>query len=259
MDLKEIGNLLGNFIMPQSFPLAVKLMGPGEILPDKAKMPMRDFQNRLAICQCFNIARLYGWTLALGRADQSCPIGAVILGFEEAVPYYTEGNLAEGMYTQCREGGALAEQKLGRFSFGKYEYLLMAPLRQAEFFPDFLYVYCNAAQLMRLVHGALYMEGGSLVSSFTGRGQCAEAIVHTMDTGRCQVILPGNGERVFGHTQDYEMAFTIPVGQAENVMKGLAETHKKGLRYPIPGWLNYEVTYPPKYLKLEKIWRGEQE
>jgi uncharacterized protein (DUF169 family) len=259
MNLKDVALALEEYLMPQSFPLAVRMTAPGEALPEKTRLPVRDFKNNLAICQCFNMARRYGWKIAVGREDQSCPIGSVILGFEEAVPYYTEGNLADGMYTQCKEAGALSEQKLGRFPFGQYEYLLMAPLKQADFMPHFLYIYCNPAQLMRLVHAALYVEGGSLTSSFTGRGECAETIVHTMDADRCQVILPGNGERVFGHTQDHEMAFTIPASQIENVVTGLAETHKKGVRYPIPAWLNYEVAYPPKYMKLKKIWRGEEE
>ncbi|MBS4023304.1 MAG: hypothetical protein KGZ79_12930 [Dethiobacter sp.] len=53
------------------------------------------------------------------------------------------------------------------------------------------------------------------------------------------------------------MIFTIPGSQIENVMTGLVETHKKGVRYPIPAMLNYEVTYPPKYMELKKFWCTE--
>lgn len=259
MNLKEFADTLNETIIPQTFPLAVKMTSPGETLPEKTRKPLRDLKNRLAVCQCFSMARRYGWTLALGREDQSCPIGSIVLGFEKAVPYYTEGNLAEGMYTCCKESGARAEQAISRFDHGKYEHLLMAPVTKAEFDPDFILVYCNPAQLMRLVHAALYEEGGSLTSSFTGRGECSQTIVNTISRDSCQVLLPGNGERVFGQTQDHEMAFSIPRSKIETVAKGLAMTHKAGVRYPIPSMLNYQATYPKKYTKLYEIWEKEQD
>lgn len=254
MYLKDFADILGETVIPQTYPLAVKMTSFGEALPEKTRKPLRDLKNRLAICQCFSMARKYGWVMALGREDQSCPIGSIVLGFEEAVPYYTEGNLAEGMYTCCKESGARSEEALGRFKQGEYEYLLMAPITKAEFDPDFVLVYCNPAQLMRLVHAALYEEGGSITSSFTGRGECSQTIVHTISRERCQVLLPGNGERVFGQTQDHEMAFSIPRAKIASVAQGLAKTHKAGVRYPIPAMLNYPATYPKKYTKLFEIW-----
>ncbi len=258
MDLKKINESLNTYIRPQTFPLAVKMVEKGGTLPEKVKMPGRDFKKRLAICQAFNMARRIGWTIAVGIEDQSCPIGSVILGFKEAVPYYTEGNLAEKMYTCTKEAGKKSEEKLERFPLGKYDYFLVAPLQRADFTPDFIYIYCDAAQLMRLVQASLYKEGGALTSKFSGRGECSETIVTTVKTGKCQVVLPGNGERVFGHTQDHEMAFTIPLNKAVEVIEGLENSHKNGVRYPIPALLDYEVTYPPKYQKLEEIWQEKK-
>lgn len=254
MDLKKIDAALQTYIRPQTFPLAVKMVKKGDALPEKVKLPKRDFKKRLAICQVFNMARRTGWVMAVSPDDQSCPIGSVIMGFKEALPYYTEGNLAENMYTASLEAGKKSEEALDRFSLGEYEYLLTGPLTRADFTPDFIYVYCDAAQLMRLVQAALYKEGGALTSSFSGRGECSEAVVTTILSQKCQVVLPGNGERVFGHTQDHEMAFTIPFNKVEEVVEGLEMTHKFGVRYPIPALLDYEVTYPPKYQKLEEMW-----
>lgn len=258
MDLVKAYQEIDNYVKPLTPPLAVKMVKPGEPLPEKVRVPSRDFKKRFAICQAFSVARRYGWAVALGVEDQSCPIGSVVLGFREAVPFYTEGNLCEGMYTASKEAGARSEAAVRRFELHQYVYLLAAPLNRTGFEPDFVLVYANPAQVMRLVHAALYRNGGSLVSSFSGRAECSETIVNTMATGECQVVLPGNGERVFGHTQDWELAFTIPAARVEEVLEGLAATHKAGVRYPIPGFLNFEGVFPPKYQELEKIWKEQK-
>ncbi len=213
---------------------------------------------RFAICQANALARRYGWVVALGKEDQSCSIGSVVLGLREPVEFYTQGNLAYGMYCETLEAGARSEAAVPRLAYGDYSHLLVGPLSRLLVEPDFVLVYGNAAQAMRLVQGALYKEGGAITSSFTGRGECCEIIVNTIKSGACQVILPGNGERVFGYTQDDEMAFTIPIQLVDTVTEGLTGTHKAGIRYPIPNSLLYQAKFPPKYGELEKIWQEKE-
>lgn len=254
MDLSAIVKVLDTYIKPQSFVLGVKMYTANEQLPAKVKIPDKDLGKRLAICQALNMARKYGWSLAVSKADHSCPIGSVVLGFQTAVDFYTEGNLCAGMYTKDKTAGANSEAKVLRFPEGKYSHLVVGPLDKLEFQPDIILVYGSPAQVMRLVQGALYIDGGTITSTFSGRAECSETLVQTINQQKCQVILPGNGERVFGQTQDYEMAFTMPWSEVEKTMEGLLATHKGGVRYPIPTFLNYQVTYPPKYQQLEEIW-----
>jgi hypothetical protein len=55
--------------------------------------------------------------------------------------------------------------------------------------------------------------------------------------------------------QDFEMAFAIPHKQIDKIVTGLQGTHKGGVRYPIPFFMNWEATFPPKYVELEKLWK----
>jgi uncharacterized protein (DUF169 family) len=71
-----------------------------------------------------------------------------------------------------------------------------------------------------------------------------------MGSGKCEVILPCNGDRIFAQTQDHEMAFAIPRGRVTEVADGLAGTHKGGLRYPIPSFLRYTGAFPPQYMNV---------
>ncbi len=259
MDLAALQTALDKYVKPATGVVGIKLLKEGETVPGKVKRPENDFGKRLAICQANTLARKYGWVLALRYEDQACPIGSVVLGFGEPLPFYTDGNLANGMYTENLEAGACSEAAVRRFDYKQYSELVVGALQRFPLEPDLVLVYGNAAQVMRLVHAALYAKGGALTSSFTGRGECSEIIVQTMQSNECQVILPGNGERVFGQTQDDEMAFTIPADKIDSVTKGLEATHKSGVRYPIPNFLIYQPKFPPKYHELEKLWRQEED
>ena len=79
-----------------------------------------------------------------------------------------------------------------------------------------------------------------------------------MRTARPQVILPCYGDRIFGQTEDHEMAFTIPWRQAADLVAGLRGTHQGGVRYPIPAWLRYTGEFPATYRRLETLWDAEQ-
>jgi uncharacterized protein (DUF169 family) len=118
-------------------------------------------------------------------------------------------------------------------------------------------VFGNSAQVMRLVQAALYKRGGYLTSSFSGRLDCADIVVKTIQTDECQVILPCTGDRMFGQTQDEEMAFSLPASKVDEVMAGLEATHKGGIRYPVTTFMNYTAKFPAKYEAVWDLW-GEK-
>jgi uncharacterized protein (DUF169 family) len=242
------------FVRPQTFPLGIRMAKPGEPLPEKVRRPSQDMGIKVAICQTFSIARRYGWGLAVGRDDLSCPLAKTAFGFEQVLPYYAEGNLACGMYTATPEAGARTEAEVPKFALGEFERIIVAPLGRATFEPHVVLVYANAAQVMRLVAAALYQRGGRIHSSFSARLDCADAVIETMHTGHPQVILPCYGDRIYGQTEDHEMAFTVPWAEAEALVAGLQGTHQGGVRYPIPAWLRYTGEFPEKYRRLDAQW-----
>jgi uncharacterized protein (DUF169 family) len=251
--LEKFNEVLRETVNPLTLPIGIKMLKDEKELPQKYKSP-KNLGCRYSICQAVSASRRYGWTIAIGSDEHSCALCSVLLGFGEANNFFKAGNLACGMFTETPEAGVKSEEVLMRFDKDEYKYVLISPLSRFDYIPDVVLVYGFPAQIMRLVQGALYKSGGALTSSFTGRGGYSSIIVGTMKKNECQVILPGNGERVFGHTQDFEMAFTIPASKLEDVTFGLQETHKAGVRYPIPSYLNYEAPFPPKYLELEKSW-----
>ncbi|TCS94249.1 DUF169 domain-containing protein [Hazenella coriacea] len=255
MGVAKIADAIQQYVRPDTFPLAIKVAKDGEIEPNRVKRPFRDFGVQLSICQAITMARRYGWTLAMGGEDLSCPIAKVAFGFKEEIPYYEEGTLACGMYTETMEAGKKSEAVVPKLNKEESGTVWIAPLHRTTFTPDVVLVYGNSAQVMRLVAGALYQKGGHLTSHFSARADCADIVIRTQQTKEPQVILPCYGDRVFGQTHDHEMAFSFPYSWAEDLVQGLQGTHKGGVRYPIPTFLQYQAQFPASYEKLNEMWK----
>jgi MtaA/CmuA family methyltransferase len=234
------------------------MLRPGEPIPDRARRPARDFKKLSMNCQAIDMARRYGWTLALTREDHICSLGIAALGFERPTHLHSSGTLCEGMYTETKEAGQRSEAAVDRFAPGAYACLLVAPLDRATFEPHVVCVYGNPAQIMRLTQAALWKRGGKLTSAFGGRVACSEIIVTAMKSDEPQVILPCSGDRIFGQTQDHEMAFSIPWSHMEDVVEGLRGTHAGGIRYPITQFMEYEAKLPPRYMEANRLWDAER-
>ena len=257
-DVKTADRELQTYIRPQTFPVAIRMLRPGEPIPERAKRPARDFKKLSMNCQVIDMARRYGWMIALTREDHICSLGIAALGFEKPTHLHSSGTLCEGMYTETKDAGQRSEAAVDRFDKGEYYALLVAPLDRTTFEPHLVCIYANPAQVMRLTQAALWKRGGKLASSFGGRIDCSEIIVTTMRTDQPQVILPCSGDRIFGQTQDHEMAFTIPWGQMDEIIEGLRGTHNGGIRYPITQFMEYEAKLPPRYMEANRLWDTEK-
>lgn len=253
--LKDFDEAVAKYVRPGSFPLAVRMVREGEELSERTKRSHRDMNIKVAVCQTFSMARRYGWQLAVGEEDINCPLALTAFGFKEELELYDCGAMCAGMFTETKQAGARTEAQVPKFSFKEYKYILAAPVSRADFVPHVYLVYGNSAQIMRLVAAALYKKGGYLTSKFSARLDCADICIETMKSRDPQVILPCYGDRVFGQTGDDEMAISLPVGIEEDLIRGLEGTHRGGIRYPVPAYLQYTPEYPEHYYQMHDAWK----
>ena len=150
IDVKTADRELQTYIRPQTFPVAIRMLKPGEEIPARAKRPARDFKKLSMNCQVIDMARRYGWMIALTREDHICSLGIAALGFEKPTHLHSSGTLCEGMYTETKQAGQRSEAAVDSFAPGEYATLLVAPLDRATFEPHLVCVYANPAQVMRL-------------------------------------------------------------------------------------------------------------
>jgi uncharacterized protein (DUF169 family) len=248
----EIADALARYVRPGGFPVGVLVLRREEDAPPdllkRARVPGRDLGHAVTICMGVGLARRYGWTLLLRREDNVCPLGGVALGFEPARERYRDGSLFAEYTGRPREAVARMAQETPRLP--ACAALLLAPLSAGAFEPDLTIVYGDSAQVMRLVQGAVHATGGYVPARASGVLDCADLIPGTLQAGQCQVILPCNGDRVFGMAQDHEMAFTLPRDRAAEVLQGLADSHRMGQRYPTPTFMRFAPEMPPAYQRL---------
>lgn len=247
IDVKKFDEALKEHVRPDNFPVAVRMVKADEHLPERVKYPFKDMQIKIAVCQAIGMARRYGWVMAVGEEDLSCPLAAAVFGFRKAKASYFDGQACAGIYTETAEGGKLSEAGVAKYAYKEFAYVLAAPLHRTSFEPQVVVIYANPAQVLRLLTAALWRSGGRMTSSFGGRIDCAEEIIVPQRSGKCELVLPCYGDRIFSQTQDHEMAFAIPANRIEEIVEGLAGTHSGGIRYPIPSFLRYTGEFPPQY------------
>lgn len=256
--LRALDEAISRYVRPDTFPLAIRMVPHGEALPEGVKVPSQSMGEQWIVCQSIGVARRYGWSIAVGRQDVICPLAAIAFGFRPANEAYQKGFVSVGMYCKDEAAASNLEASTWHLETGKYDYVCVAPLNRANFAPDVVALYGNSAQVMRMVHAALYARGGRLVSTTSGRLDCAELIIQTLNTGEPKVVLPCNGDRVFGMAQDHEMAFAFPWKLAAEMTAGLEGTHKGGTRYPITVAMRDTVTMPRSYQELMKMLETEE-
>ena len=248
--MKELNDALMQFIRPATFPLAIKMLADEKEIPERTRRPKKDMGLVMPACQAVGMARKYGWAIAVGNEDQLCPMGALTFGFEAPTEEWLEGSFEGGPTTQKKEARACTADALRRFDHNKYQFMLMAPLTRTAFEPDLVIMYGNSAQVMRMIQAATFESGGALTSTATGGADCSELVTQTMQTDECQFIIPCNGDRVFGMTQDHEVAFTMPASKIDTTIRGLKLTHDMGQRYPVPTYVRFQAEFPGGYGKL---------
>lgn len=251
--LRQLDEAFARYVRPDTFPLAIRMLKPGEPIPEGVKIPSQSMGEQWIVCQSIGVARRYGWSIAVGKEDVICPLAAIAFGFRKPNDEYLKGFASVGMYCKDEQAASNLEASTWRFEPGTYEYVCIAPLNRTTFEPHVVTVYANSAQVLRLVHASLYTRGGRVVSSSGGRLDCAEIVIQTLTTNEPKVILPCTGDRVFGMAQDNEMAFAFPWSYAHEIIEGLEGTHKGGTRYPITVAMRDTVTMPKTYQELMKM------
>lgn len=239
-DWMKIGKMLEELLRPQTYPLAIKFVKDESEFPERTKRP----EQKLAICQALTLSRRYGWTMGITEEDSGCPGASLAYGW---TPLIDETQLAQFFqaagYASDETGTSRIVANIDRLEPGRYGGVVISPLTRTKIVPDIILVYGNPAQVMRLIQGAMHKEGKRVKSELTGiLASCTAGIIRTFNTGIYQVVIPGNGDRVFAATHDPEMLFAIPADKAEDVIVGMRGT--RFAKYPIPVTLQMPPPFP---------------
>jgi len=244
----NIGKSLEEILRLQTYPLAVRLVKDESEFPERTRRP----EQRIAVCQALTISRRYGWTMGITEKDSGCPAVSLAYGWTKLIDEQAIAQFFLGAgYVSDEAGAKTIMENIDHLEPSKYGGVVISPLTRTKIVPDLILVYGNPAQIMRLIQGAMHKEGKKVKSEFAGMAaSCTGGIVRTFNTGECQVVVPGNGDRVFAATQDHEMLFTIPATKAEDIIVGMRA--QQLAKYPIPVVLQMPPPFPGLYDQLLK-------
>lgn len=258
-DLNQLNEALNRYVRPQTPPVAVRMMTSSDELPERVRFPKRDMGLLMPLCQGVSLVRRYGFVVAMGAEDMNCAICPVTLGLLPPKKRFLNGDFPIPPLPS-REARARFIQNLKLLEYGKYKYVLMAPIHRTTFEPHFVATYINPAQMSRLAQGAAFMTGKMPQASAWLAGSCAPVFAHTILEDNYQAVIPGAGERNAALVQDSEVAFTIPTSKIEELIHGLIESEKTGIfRYPFTTWLRFQVQMPKGHSELKEYLSRESE
>jgi len=210
-------------IRPASHPLAVKMLESIDDIPEEAKRPTVDYGRCMATCQVFALSRKYGETVAQLFEDNWCPEPVIGFGLAETPDFFFEGRNRYPGGVASLEAGANWAREFPRLEPGRYIGMMSAPMRTASFEPDVGVIYCDSAQLLRLLLGIAYEDGRDVETVLGGHSACVYAVVPPLLRGECHVAVPCRGDRGRAGAQDDEMIFTVPRSQIGRLAHGLEQ------------------------------------
>lgn len=197
------------------------------------------------------MSRRYGMSIAMLKEDMWCPEPVIGYGLVEPPKYFLDGHNRYPKGVETLKAGANWAREFPRLKVGKYVGVVSAPLMMANFEPDLVMIYCNSAQLLRLLLGIAYKDGRDITSRLSGHAACVYSVVPAIQTGQCQVSIPCGGDRGRAGAQDDEMIFTVPRKKLDDLMLGL-EQEGTG-KIPTPFSMIPEYQMSVSYAKLARL------
>jgi len=242
-------------VMPQSFPIGIKILRKDDPFPKGVVRPSK-FGIKVALCQWINLARRWGWVVGAIPEDINCTPCLAGFGFKRLKDKsdFSQFAVDMGYFDSLGSATALTEQ-LEFLKPGEVKGIVAFPLTKAPIKPDLLVIYGTPAQMIRLTYAYTHSYARVLRSSTTFGLSCV-SIVMPFWKEEPALVHPGRGERMLAGTDDSEMLFSTPISHVEALMDGLEKTHKKGLRYPIQGYVLYEPPLIPPMKVLEEKLMG---
>jgi uncharacterized protein (DUF169 family) len=251
MDYKKHFDVIMRRVMPQSFPIGIKMIMQEDTFPEEIVRPKK-YGIKVALCQWTNLARRWGWVVGATANDISCTPCLAAFGFRKVQDKADLAQFFVNMgYFSSPDLAMTITDNLKLLEPGKVNGIVAFPLNKAAVDPDVVVVYGSPAQMIRLAYAHIYAYG-RFIRSETGFGLSCLSAVLPSQTKEAIFVHPGRGERILAGTDDCEMFFSLPASALPDIVDGLEKTHEKGLRFPIQGYVLYQPPVLPAMKELEK-------
>ena len=258
--IQEIGAELRSMFDLRTRPIGIKFLRPDEETPSNAISPTQDMKCHMAMCQAKAAARRENKTIVMRKEDHWCWNPLIVYGLVPCEEGTKEFELVT-KYIGVKDPEDAKKVLAGfpKLKYGEFDRLVVGPMETAEFVPDVVLLYCNAAQLRSMLYAAKVENGGIIPSSFDAVDSCAYAVTNPILDGQYRITVPDPGEYERALTGDDEMIFSIPLNRLEAFTEQakFARTHNMGFAQ-LRMNMEYDFARPPFYNELFAIWNLPQ-
>lgn len=213
-------------------------------------VPTKDGKMRLAACLAIEISSREGCTLNLSRKTCACIGGQHWLGFNIKPLGFIAGVISKGIYKgipipipALARGENLwasrekAEEFLSRLPQPKEardKYLVLSPLKEAEFTPQIVFFVCNNEQAIRLLGLVAYSK--SIPLTFYVLGATCSTIMNAITTGKLDInfIDPHVREYVKQFGPD-EVIVSLPLKDFQTAVENIPHSSCGRAKNWVPG------------------------
>jgi len=231
-EMRDMANRIQDILRLRTFPVAVKFL---ETVDDLGKIEkVRRPDEPLSFCQIVAISRYLGWTMGVTIDDLSMAGCILKLGFAPAFGPFLDGTSTRP-WMKTQEDAAKYAATLPHLPVGKFKAVALAPLASERFEPDIVWIFANTAQMCYVLNALQWENYERFTFYFSGEGSCADAFVECYYSGKPQVTVPCEGERIQALVMEDELEVAIPGSMVKKLLDGL-----EGLRaariisYPMP-------------------------
>lgn len=238
----------------RTYPIAIKMLRSEAEIPEGAVRPKRDRGEHYAVCQVFSLARRQGMTVAMFLEDHWCFVPIISYGLVEPPEDYLEG-FAKSFFLADKEVAAQRAQEVMRLPVGEYPGMVIGPLKDADFEPDVVIIYCTPAQLRHLLISLRYPHGTQVTSTLDPWDSCVRSILPSFLNGEPAVSLPDPGDFERAGAGEDEIVLTVPTRMLQELMDGVYHFEEIGKGYrTFRLSMEPDFKQPPFYEEWFKRW-----
>ena len=226
MNNAEISELYKQILNLRWSPVAVRLMRPGEDIPEGVVAPSVPLRH----CQSITVARR-GHCLYIPPSKHACPDGSGILGLVEMSQKLKSGDLY--LLFKKLPNIETAQKMIAtrpEFEPGTYTATLVAPLEMATFEPDVVIFTLWPEQAMWLCCAKTYATGERQHFRTSGyNSTCADLTVQVMKSNEMNISFGCYGARASSEIDDFEQYVSLPYHQLPQLAESLKKLSLKSI------------------------------
>lgn len=207
-------------------PVAVKLLKPGENVPEGVAEPSTPLRH----CQAITAARR-GNSIYMPPSKHACPDGSAIMGLVPMSPKLRSGELY--LLFKKLPNIEIAQKMIAsrpEFAAGTYRASVVAPLEDARFEPDVVIFTIYPEQVMWLCCASSYGSGDRQVFHTSGyNSTCADLTVQVMKSQKMNISFGCYGARAISDISDFEAYLSVPYSQLPALVESLEKLAVKSI------------------------------